>query len=109
MAVDDAEREKRIVTNDNEVRPVYIIVGRAWRDKDEESAEGFHILLTAPDDDTAVRTALDSLASEGYEKADLDQIGELTGEPDEEPHISAYQGALEGEVSVITFDDPFPD
>lgn len=94
--------------NDEQNRPVYIIVGRAWRDENRD-AEGFHILLTAPDDDTAVRTALESLASEGYARADLDQIGELEGEPDEEPHISAYQGAMEGEVSVITFEDPFPD
>jgi hypothetical protein len=27
----------------------------------------------------------------------------LEGEPDDEPHLSAYQGALEGEVSIITF------
>ncbi|TIR78275.1 MAG: transcriptional regulator, partial [Mesorhizobium sp.] len=26
--------------------------------------------------------------------------------PDEEPHLSAYQGALEGEVSIVTFDEP---
>jgi hypothetical protein len=30
----------------------------------------------------------------------------MQGEPDDEPHLSAYQGALEGEVSVITFDEP---
>ena len=28
----------------------------------------------------------------------------MEGEPDEEPHLSAYQGALEGEVSIVTFD-----
>ena len=27
--------------------------------------------------------------------------------PDDEPHISAYQGALEGEVSIVTFNEPF--
>jgi hypothetical protein len=63
-------------------------------------------MLVAPDDDTAVRKALESLAAEGYAEAELDQIGDMQGEPDDEPHISAYQGALEGEVSVITFDEP---
>jgi hypothetical protein len=33
----------------------------------------------------------------------LDQIGTIMGEPDEEPHASAYQGALEGEVAIIRF------
>ena len=37
------------------------------------------------------------------------QIGELQGQPEEEPHISAYQGALEGEISIVTFQDPFGD
>ena len=36
-----------------------------------------------------------------------DQIGDMDGAPDEEPHASAYQGALEGEVSIVTFDEPF--
>ena len=65
--------------------------------------------MTAPDDDTAVRKALEALATEGFAKADLDQIGELQGQPEEEPHISAYQGALEGEISIVTFQDPFGD
>lgn len=90
-------------------KPVYIIVGRAWREEDDVEAEGFHILLMAPDDDSAVRTALEALASEGYAKADLDQIGELDGQPDEEPHQSAWQGAMEGEVAIVTFEDPFGD
>jgi hypothetical protein len=63
-------------------------------------------MLVAPDDDSAVRRALESLAAEGYAEAELDQIGDMQGEPDDEPHLSAYQGALEGEVSVITFDEP---
>ena len=87
--------------NDAEPRPVTIITGRVFRDKDAEPEE-IHILLVAPDDDTAVRRALESLAREGYAEAELNQIGEMEGPPDEEPHISAYQGALEGEVSIIT-------
>lgn len=62
-------------------------------------------MLVAPDDDSAVRRALESLAKEGFAEAELDQIGEMEGPPDEEPHASAYQGALEGEVSIITFDE----
>ena len=60
-------------------------------------------MLTAPDDDSAVRRVLDSLANEGFAEAELDQIGEMEGAPDEEPHISAYQSALEGEVAIVTF------
>ncbi|MBX3570641.1 MAG: transcriptional regulator [Rhizobiaceae bacterium] len=92
--------------NDNESRPVTIITGRVFREKGGES-EGVHIMLMAPDDDTAVRRALESLAKEGYAEAELDQIGEMEGPPDEEPHASAYQGAIEGEVSIITFNEPF--
>lgn len=91
--------------NDNEQRPVTIIVGRIWRQKGG-TPEGVHVLLVAPDDDTAVRQALEALATEGYAEAELDQIGEMEGAPDEEPHLSAWQGALEGEVAIVTFDEP---
>ncbi|MBT1154575.1 transcriptional regulator [Aminobacter anthyllidis] len=92
--------------NDNDERPVTIITGRVWRKKGGKP-EGAHIMLVAPDDDTAVRMALDALAKEGYAEAELDQIGDMQGEPEDEPHISAYQGALEGEVSIVTFNEPF--
>lgn len=91
--------------NDNEERPVTIITGRVWRKKGGKP-EGVHVMLVAPDDDSAVRRALESLAAEGFAEAELDQIGDMEGEPDEEPHLSAYQGALEGEVSIVTFDEP---
>lgn len=91
--------------NDNEERPVTIITGRVWKRKGGES-EGVHIFLVAVDDDSAVRRALEALAAEGYAEAELDQIGDMQGEPDEEPHLSAYQGALEGEVSIVTFEEP---
>ncbi|RVA87726.1 transcriptional regulator, partial [Mesorhizobium sp. M7A.F.Ca.CA.004.01.1.1] len=64
------------------------------------------IMLVAPDDDSAVRRAIESLAAEGHAEAELDQIGDMDGIPDDEPHISAFQGALEGEVSIVTFDVP---
>lgn len=92
--------------NDNEQKQVTIIVGRVWRRKGGDH-EGVHVMLVAPDDDSAVRLALEALAREGYAEAELDQIGDMEGVPDDEPHLSAYQGALEGEVSIVTFDDPF--
>jgi hypothetical protein len=91
--------------NDNEERPVTIITGRVWRESGKTS-EGVHVMLVAPDDDTAVRLALEALAREGYAEAELDQIGDMQGAPDEEPHLSAWQGATEGEIAIVTFDEP---
>ncbi|WP_173931456.1 transcriptional regulator [Chelativorans sp. Marseille-P2723] len=90
--------------NDNEERSVTIITGRVWREQGSPS-EGVHVMLVAPDDDTAVRLALEALAQEGYAEAELDQIGEIEGAPDEEPHLSAWQGATEGEIAIVTFDE----
>lgn len=92
--------------DDDNLRPVTIVVGRVWRDKDGP-VQGVHIMLVAPDDDSAVRRAIESLAAEGYAEVELDQIGDMMEVPDEEPHLSAYQGAQEGEISIITFDEPF--
>jgi hypothetical protein len=91
--------------NDNEKPRVTFITGRVWRNKNGPS-EGVHVLLSAPDDDSAVRLTLEALAQEGYAEAELDRIGEMEGQPDEEPHQSAWQGAIEGDVSVITFEEP---
>ena len=91
--------------NDNDERPVTIIVGRVRRSK-SGPWEGVHVLLAAPDDDSAVRAALTALTREGYVEAELDQIGDMEGEPDEEPHLSAWQGALEGEVSIVMVKEP---
>jgi hypothetical protein len=95
-----APREGITAMNDNEERPVTIIIGRVRRGK-KNPWETVHVMLTSPDDDSAVRKTLDALAREGYSEAELDQIGEMEGEPDEEPHVSAYQGALEGEVAIV--------
>jgi hypothetical protein len=92
--------------NDNDDRPVTIITGRVKRGRDDRFL-GVHVLLVAPDDDSAVRTALEALAREGYAEAELDQIGDMEGAPEDEPHASAHQGALEGEVSIVTFDEEF--
>ena len=82
---------------------IFIITGRVHRARDDSGID-VHILLAAADDDSAVREALNALAQEGYEQAELDQIGSVDEIPDEEPHASAFQGALEGEVAIITFD-----
>jgi hypothetical protein len=82
---------------------IFIIIGKGYETKGGEGVE-LHIMLQAPDDDTAVREALNALSEEGFAEADLDQIGVMQEEPPEEPHASAYQGALEGEVAIIRFD-----
>lgn len=97
--------------NDNESESgtgVFIIIGRVWPEKDGPEV-GVHILLMAPDDDSAIRTALNALAERGYEEAEFDQIGTMVDAPDEEPHASAYQGALEGEVAIVTYSDGLGD
>ena len=82
---------------------VFIILGEVRR-ADEAEMLPFNCLLAAPDDDSAVRQCLEALAQEGYEEANLNQIGNLEGEPDEEPFASAYQSALEGEIAIIAYD-----
>jgi hypothetical protein len=89
-------------TSNDSTLTVFIIIGRAWAVKGGEPEE-VHVLLTAPDEDSAVRNALNGLAEEGYEECELDQIGLLEDAPEEEPHISAYQGALEGEIAIVRF------
>ncbi len=89
--------------NDSSDPLVFIITGRVHSQADDSGID-VHIMVAAADDDSAVREALNALAQEGYEQAELDQIGAVDEMPDEEPHASAYQGALEGEVAIITFD-----
>jgi hypothetical protein len=81
---------------------VFIVIAKAYETEGGEAID-LHVMLTAPDDDTAVRLTLNALSEEGFIEADLDQIGMINGAPDEEPHASAYQGALEGEVAIIRF------
>jgi hypothetical protein len=101
-----AEGQAMITTPDNDNNfdgpMIFIIIGKGY---ESDASEGIdlHIMLKAPDDDTAVREALNALAEEGFIEADLDQIGMLTEVPAEEPHASAYQGAVEGEVAIIRF------
>jgi hypothetical protein len=90
--------------NDNNTAEpmIFIIIGKGY-ETDGSAGVDLHVMLRAADDDSAVREALNALAEEGFIEADLDQIGLLTDVPEEEPHASAYQGALEGEVSIIRF------
>lgn len=81
---------------------VFIIIAKAY-EQDGDDGVDLHIMLAAPDDDSAVREALNALAEEGFLEADLDQIGLVSEIPEEEPHASAYQGALQGEVAIIRF------
>ncbi len=84
-------------------QPVFILLGKVWVEGGAPPVDA-HILLKAPDDDTAIREALNALSEDGYAEASFDQIGTLVDQPDEEPHASAYQGALEGEVAIVAFD-----
>ena len=88
--------------NNNEGPMVFIIIGKGYETDGSEGVD-LHIMLKAADDDSAVREALNALAEEGFIEADLDQIGMLTDIPEEEPHASAYKGAVEGEVAIIRF------
>jgi hypothetical protein len=86
-----------------EDRTVFIVIGGVKRQDDPQMAR-FYAFVTAPDDDGAVRRCLEALASEGFEEADLDQIGILTGPPEEEEFADPYAAALSGEVALMIFD-----
>lgn len=87
--------------------PVYIIMGRAREGAmgTPEAGIPVNILLRAPDEDSAVRAALNALASQGFVEADLDQIGVIFEEPDDPTFESAYADAMAGEVAVIAYRD----
>ncbi|MBU4527417.1 MAG: transcriptional regulator [Hoeflea sp.] len=91
------------VHDSSDAPAIFIIIGQTSRRKGGDMSP-VHVMLAAPDEDTAVRLCLDALSSKGFAEADLDQIGLMDGAPVEEPHASAYQGSLEGEVAVIAFD-----
>lgn len=91
-------------TPEDQDRPVFILVGKVWAEEGAQPVD-VHILLKAADDDSAIREALNALSEDGYAEASFDQIGTLVDQPDEEPHASAYQGAMEGEVAIVAFDE----
>ena len=60
-------------------------------------------MLVAPDDDSRGAHRARIADREGYAEAELDQIGDMEGRPTTSRIMSAYQGALEGEVSIVTY------
>ncbi len=87
-----------------EAKTVHLIVADVWKDKDGEPRQ-VHLLLMNDDADNLVNIALQILANEGYDEAELLEIGTLTEEPDEEPHLSAYKNALTGQAALIEFNE----
>jgi hypothetical protein len=59
---------------------IFIIIGQTSQPQGRRDAP-VHVLIAAPDDDTAVRLCLDALSAKGFAEADLDQIGVLQGMP----------------------------
>ena len=82
---------------------VFVITGSVKR-ADSADQIPFNALLSAADDDSAVRNCLNALAQEGYEEANLDQIGNVMDRPHEEEFQGAYDAALEGEVALVVFE-----
>lgn len=82
---------------------VFIITGSVKR-AESPGQYPFNALLCAADDDSAVRSCLNALAQEGYEEANLDQIGNVMDRPHEEEFQGAYDAALNGEVALIVFE-----
>lgn len=84
-------------------QPVFILIGGVRRENEPQMSR-FYGFVTAPDDDGAVRRCLEALAQQGFEEADLDQIGTMTGPPEEEEYLEPYKAALAGDVALMVFD-----
>lgn len=52
---------------DGDEKTIFVIIGRVFHEKGDEPI-AVHILLSAPDDDTAVREALNALAQEAMKR-----------------------------------------
>ncbi len=83
---------------------VFILIGGVKRAGEEEMTR-FYAFVSAPDDDGAVRRCLEGLAGQGFEEADLDQIGVMTGPPEEQEFAEPYAAALAGEVAFMIFEN----
>lgn len=88
---------------DNPAPLIFIVIGEVQKDQSGERIP-FNALMAAPDDDTAVRIILKTLADKGYLEADLHQIGNLDDAPEGEAFHGAYQAALKGEVALIFYE-----
>lgn len=91
-------------TEDGDDAIVFIIVGGVRR-ADETEMLDFHCLLTAADDDSAVRRCLEALASEGYEEADLTQIGNIEEPEADDPFFDPYSAALDGDIALLVYEN----
>ncbi|MEC9343860.1 MAG: transcriptional regulator [Pseudomonadota bacterium] len=89
--------------DDEDDPPVFIIIGGV-RHADDAEMMDFHALLTAPDDDSAVRRCLEALASEGYDEADLTQIGNIEEPEEDDPFFAPYCAALEGDIALLVYE-----
>ena len=92
--------------NDNDERAVTIIIGRVYRHKGGD-AEGVHVMLVAPDDDTAVRHGARSADPRGLRRGRARPDRRHGGHARRGAALSAYQGALEGEVSIVLIEEDF--
>lgn len=87
----------------NDSQSVHLVIADVWNEGVEESIE-VHLLLKADENEDLVQTVLGILSEEGYNEAELLEIGTLTEQPEEEPHKSAWETALTGEVALIEFE-----
>lgn len=101
----NADNDNGAATEDGAEPAIFIILGKAWKSAGGPMS-GLHVMLGAPDDDSAVRRALEALQAEGFAEVELDKIGLLQEPPTEEPHASAWSDALNGEVAIISYDQP---
>ena len=93
--------------NDNDERRVTIITGSASARKGGKS-EGVACRSAGRARRRLRRCARSRIARRrGLQfEAELDQIGDMDGVPDDEPHLLGLSGRARGEVSIVTFDLP---
>lgn len=87
---------------------VFLIIADAWNDGESDPVN-IHILMQSEPDEDVVQAALEILASEGFTEAEINEIGTLTEQPEEEPYLSGYNTALSGQVAMIEFDGSHED
>jgi hypothetical protein len=85
-------------------KQVHLIVADVWKDGESEPIL-VHLLLAESGEEDIVTVALNILAAQGYDEAELTEIGTLTEEPTEEPYASAWNTALSGEAALIEFEE----
>ena len=91
--------------NESTDNPMVFLITGAIKRSDWQIMQRFNALLSAPDEDTAVRNCLDALAREGFSQAELDQIGDVLPGSQDEDLSEAYRRALDGEIYLMILDD----